>query len=218
MVDTLTMNGSFRDKSGKSSSRALRRQGRIPAVIYGDNKDTISLDIEEREYKKLMHQPGIFSKLLDITLEGKSNIVLTRDIQLHPVTENPLHIDFLRIGKGSVITVSVPVSFLNEEKSPGLKSGGVLNTVRFELELECPGNAIPEKIEIDLTGLNVGDSIHISSVKLPEGVTSTITDRDFTIATIAAPTTMVETTEEVAEESSEDTDEDTEDKNKENEN
>ena len=200
MAETTILNGNLRINTGKGFARASRRAGRIPAIIYGDKQDTISIDIGEREYKKIMTQSGIFSRLLDLNIDGKSNIVLTRDIQFHPVSENPLHVDFLRIGKGSTITVSIPVSFINEELSPGLKTGGVLNTVRFELELECPADSIPEKIEINLEGLIVGDSIKISSVNLPDGVSSTITDRDFTIATIAAPTVMSEvSTEETVE-------------------
>ena len=200
MADTTIINGNLRNSTGKGTARAARRAGRIPAIIFGDKKETISIDIEEREYKKIMNQSGIFSRLLDLSVDGKSNLVLTRDIQFHPVSENPLHVDFLRIGKGSNINVSVPVSFINEELSPGLKTGGVLNTVRFELELMCPADSIPEKIEINLEGLVVGDSIKISSVNLPDGVSSTITDRDFTIATIAAPTVMSEvSTEETAE-------------------
>ena len=200
MADTTIINGNLRNSTGKGSARAARRAGRIPAIIFGDKKETISIDIEEREYKKIMNQSGIFSRLLDLSVDGKSNLVLTRDIQFHPVSENPLHVDFLRIGKGSNINVSVPVSFINEELSPGLKTGGVLNTVRFELELMCPADSIPEKIEINLEGLVVGDSIKISSVNLPDGVSSTITDRDFTIATIAAPTVMSEvSTEETTE-------------------
>ena len=210
------INGNLRNSTGKGSARAARRAGRIPAIIFGNKKETISIDIEEREYKKLMNQSGIFSRLLDLSIDGKSNIVLTRDIQFHPVSENPLHVDFLRIGKGSNINVSVPVSFINEELSPGLKTGGVLNTVRFELELECPADSIPEKIEINLEGLVVGDSIKISSVNLPDGVSSTIKDRDFTIATIAAPTVMSEiSTEDTAEtdepEESSETDSDSKD-------
>ena len=200
MADTTIINGNLRNSTGKGSARAARRAGRIPAIIFGDKKETISIDIEEREYKKIMNQSGIFSRLLDLSVEGKSNLVLTRDIQFHPVSENPLHVDFLRIGKGSNVNVSVPVSFINEELSPGLKTGGVLNTVRFELELMCPADSIPEKIEINLEGLVVGDTIKISSVNLPDGVSSTITDRDFTIATIAAPTVMSEvSTEETTE-------------------
>ena len=203
MAETTILNGNLRTNTGKGFARASRRAGRIPAVIYGDKQETISIDIEEREYRKLMTQSGIFSRLLDLNVDGKSNIVLTRDIQFHPVSENPLHVDFLRIGKGSTITVSIPVSFINEELSPGLKSGGVLNTVRFELELECPADNIPEKIEINLEGLVVGDSIKISTVELPEGVKPTITDRDFTIATIAAPTKMADVSTEVSEETDE---------------
>ena len=203
MADTTIINGNLRNSTGKGSARAARRAGRIPAIIFGDKKETISIDIEEREYKKIMNQSGIFNRLLDLSVNGKSNLVLTRDIQFHPVSENPLHVDFLRIGKGSNINVSVPVSFVNEELSPGLKSGGVLNTVRFELELVCPADIIPEKIEIDLEGLVVGDSIKISSVNLPDGVSSAITDRDFTIATIAAPTVMSDVSTEVTAEAEE---------------
>ena len=216
MAETTILNGNLRTNTGKGFARASRRAGRIPAVIYGDKQETISIDIEEREYRKLMIQSGIFSRLLDLNVDGKSNIVLTRDIQFHPVSENPLHVDFLRIGKGSTITVSIPVSFINEELSPGLKTGGVLNTVRFELELECPADNIPEKIEINLEGLVVGDSIKISTVELPDGVKPTITDRDFTIATIAAPTKMAdvstESTEETDEEEVESVDTNEEDK------
>ena len=222
MAETTILNGNLRINTGKGFARASRRAGRIPAIIYGDKQDTISIDIEEREYKKIMTQSGIFSRLLNLNIDGKSNIVLTRDIQLHPVSENPLHVDFLRIGKGSTITVSIPVSFINEELSPGLKTGGVLNTVRFELELECPADKIPEKIEINLEGLVVGDSIKISTVKLPDGVSPTITDRDFTIATIAAPTKMAEVSTEATEETddvaseSEDSSEEDKDSNTEN--
>ena len=222
MAETTILNGNLRTNTGKGFARASRRAGRIPAVIYGDKQDTISIDIGEREYKKIMTQSGIFSRLLDLNVDGKSNIVLTRDIQFHPVLENPLHVDFLRIGKGSTITVSIPVSFINEELSPGLKTGGVLNTVRFELELECPADKIPEKIVINLEGLVVGDSIKISTVKLPDGVSPTITDRDFTIATIAAPTKMAEVSTEATEETddvasgSEDSSEEDKDSNTEN--
>ena len=222
MSETTILSGNLRTNTGKGFARASRRAGRIPAIIYGDKQDTISIDIEEREYKKIMTQSGIYSRLLDLNVDGKSNIVLTRDIQFHPVSENPLHVDFLRIGKGSTITVSIPVSFINEELSPGLKTGGVLNTVRFELELECPADKIPEKIEINLEGLVVGDSIKISTVKLPDGVSPTITDRDFTIATIAAPTKMAEVSTEATEETddvaseSEDSSEEDKDSNTEN--
>lgn len=188
MSDTMTLSASKRDRAGKGSARAARRAGLIPAVIYGDRKDPLSINLDANAFKKLISTPGIFSQLLNITVDGEKNNVLARDIQFHPVTDVPLHVDFLRISKGATITVSVPVVFLNEEKSPGLKAGGVLNVVRYEVEVSCPATSIPENVEVDLEGTVIGDSIHISAVTLPQGVEPTITDRDFTIATIAAPT------------------------------
>ena len=187
MSDTLTLSASKRDRAGKGSARAARRNGEIPAVIYGDRKEPLSITINANEFRKLINQPGILSQLLNITVDGSENSVLTRDIQFHPVTDVPLHADFLRVSKGAKIAVMVAVEFINEDKSQGLKTGGILNVVRHEVELECPANAIPENIVVDLDGTNVGDSIHISAIALPDGVTPTITDRDFTVATIAAP-------------------------------
>lgn len=187
MSDTLTLSASKRDRAGKGSARAARRNGEIPAVIYGDRKEPLSITINANEFRKLINQPGILSQLLNINVDGSENSVLTRDIQFHPVTDVPLHADFLRVSKGAKIAVMVAVEFINEDKSQGLKTGGILNVVRHEVELECPANAIPENIVVDLDGTNVGDSIHISAIALPDGVTPTITDRDFTVATIAAP-------------------------------
>ena len=187
MSDTLTLSASKRDRAGKGSARAARRNGEIPAVIYGDRKEPLSITINANEFRKLINQPGILSQLLNITVDGSENSVLTRDIQFHPVTDVPLHADFLRVSKGAKIAVMVAVEFINEDKSQGLKTGGILNVVRHEVELECPANAIPENIVVDLDGTNVGDSIHISAIALPDGVTPTIIDRDFTVATIAAP-------------------------------
>ncbi len=206
MSDTLTLSAVKRDRAGKGSARAARRDGQIPAVIYGDRKEPLSITLNANEFRKLINQPGIFSQLLNISVDGTTNSVLTRDIQFHPVTDVPLHADFLRIAKDSSIAVMVAVEFINEEKSAGLKTGGILNVVRHEIELECPANAIPEKIVVDLDGTNVGDSIHISAITLPKGVTPTITDRDFTVATIAAPVEETSETvevEEVAEEPAE---------------
>lgn len=201
MSDTLTLSAVKRDRAGKGSARAARRDGQIPAVIYGDRKEPLSITLNANEFRKLISQSGIFSQLLNISVDGADNSVLTRDIQLHPVTDIPLHIDFLRIAKGAKIAVMVAVEFINEDKSAGLKTGGILNVVRHEVELECPANAIPESIVVDLEGSNVGDSIHISAIELPKDVTPTITDRDFTVATIAAPAseTEVETDVEAAE-------------------
>ena len=204
MSDTLTLSASKRDRAGKGSARAARRDGKIPAVIYGDRKEPLSITLNANEFRKLINQPGIFSQLLNITVDGSDNSVLTRDIQFHPVTDVPLHADFLRIAKGAKIAVMVAVEFINEETSPGLKTGGILNVVRHEVELECPANAIPESIVVDLDGTNVGDSIHISAITLPSGVEPTITDRDFTVATIAAPASETEEVETEEVEATED--------------
>ena len=185
-VDT-TISAEQRERVGKGSARAVRRAGRVPAVIYGDKKEPIVITLESREITKIVHQPGIFGRLLDINVSGSKHTVLTRDIQFHPVTDNVLHMDFLRVSGSAKVAVAITVEFINEDECPGIKVGGVLNVVRYEVELLCPATTIPEKITVDLKGLKIGDSVHISTIELPEGVTPTITDRDFTIATIASP-------------------------------
>ena len=200
MSENTFIDATLRSRVGKGSARAARRAGRIPAVIYGDKQAPITIEMEERIVNKVIHEPGIFGRLLDINVEGDTTTVLTRDIQMHPVTDEPLHMDMLRVGKSSSVAVGVPVEFINHEKSPGLKIGGVLNVVRFEIELNCPAGAIPEKIVIDLDEVKIGDSIHISAITLPEGVTPTITDRDFTIATLQSPGGGVKNEDEDGEE------------------
>ena len=187
MSDDTTISAEQRERVGKGSARAVRRAGRVPAVIYGDKKEPIGITLESREITKIVHQPGIFGRLLDIKVSGSKHTVLTRDIQFHPVTDNVLHMDFLRISGSAKVAVSIAVEFINEDECPGIKVGGVLNVVRYEVELLCPATTIPEKITVDLQGLKIGDSVHISTIELPDGVTPTITDRDFTIATIASP-------------------------------
>lgn len=198
MAEKTTLTAQARDRAGKGVARALRREGRVPAVIYGDKKSADLVSLAYNEVIRLWNRGTFMSSLLDLEVDGKSQRVIPRDVQLDPVRDFIIHVDFLRLGKGSTIAVEVPVHFLNEEESPGLKRGGVLNVVRHEVELSCPAESIPDAIEIDLTGLDIGDSVHISAVKLPEGVTPTITDRDFTIATVAAPASLV--SEEAAEE------------------
>jgi large subunit ribosomal protein L25 len=187
MSDNTTIGAEKRERVGKGSARAARRAGRVPAVIYGDKKDPVGITLESREITRIVHQPGIFGRLLDVQVDGKKHTVLTRDIQFHPVTDTILHMDLLRVSGSAKVAVSVAVEFVNEDKCPGIKIGGVLNVVRYEVELLCPANDIPEKITVDLDGLKIGDSVHISTIELPEGVTPTITDRDFTVATIASP-------------------------------
>ena len=187
MSDITTISAEQRERVGKGSARAARRAGLVPAVIYGDKKEPLGINMSSREITKIVHQPGIFGRLLDIEVGGKKSTVLTSDIQFHPVSDNILHMDFLRVSGSAMVAVGVPVEFINEDLCPALKIGGVLNVVRHEIELNCPATAIPEKIIIDLDDLKIGDSIHISAIELPEGVEPTITDRDFTVATLQSP-------------------------------
>ena len=187
MSDTTTISAEQRERVGKGSARAARRAGLVPAVIYGDKKEPLGINMSSREITKIVHQPGIFGRLLNIEVDGKKNTVLTRDIQFHPVSDVIMHMDFLRVSGSAKVAVGVPVEFINEDICPALKIGGVLNVVRHEVELNCPATDIPEKITIDLDGLKIGDSIHISAIELPEGVEPTITDRDFTVATLQSP-------------------------------
>jgi len=185
MSDVVELKASVRERVGKGAARAERREGLVPAVIYGDNKAPEAITLPYKEIHKQLHTGQFLSTVFEIDVNGKKSQVLARDCQLHPVKDFPMHVDFLRIGKGTKVSVSVSVNFLNEDICPGLKKGGALNVVRHELELTCAPNAIPDVIEIDLSEVDIGSSIHISDVTLPEGVTSTITDRDFTVATMA---------------------------------
>lgn len=190
MSDTLTLPAETRERAGKGASRALRREGRVPAVIYGGKEEPLAIHVEAKELARQLGSGHFMNSIVMVEIDGKAVRTLPKDVAFHPVTDRALHVDFLRIGKNSTVEVAVPVVFINEEGSPGLKRGGVLNIVRHELELVCDGNRIPDEITIDVTGIEIGDSIHISSVKLPEGSTSAITDRDFTIATIVAPSAL----------------------------
>jgi len=198
MSDALTLPAEGRDRAGKGASRALRREGRVPAVIYGGKEEPTSIHIEERLLARHLGTGHFMNSIVMIEHGGKTIRTLPKDVAFHPVNDRPLHVDFLRLSKDAKVDVNVPVVFINEEASPGLKKGGVLNVVRHELELVCEADKIPGEIQIDVTGLEVGDSIHISHLKLPEGSVSAITDRDFTIATIVAPSALRSETEEAA--------------------
>ena len=194
---------SLRAAFGTGAARALRRSGRLPAVIYGGSGENLSLSLDYRSVARRYFSGGFLSTPLTLSIGGERLRVLPKHVQMHPVRDDLLHVDFLRLDKGAVIAVEVPVRFLNEDKSPGLKRGGVLNVVRHTVELNCPADAIPEFIEVDLVGRDIGDSIHISAVRLPQQITPVITDRDFTIAGIVAPAVMPETEAPAAEESEE---------------
>jgi large subunit ribosomal protein L25 len=190
MSEQLTLSAASRERAGKGASRALRNEGRVPAVIYGGNQEPTTIHVEEKALVKALMTGHFFSSVIAIDLDGKAHTTLAKDVAFHPVNDRPLHVDFYRVSKDTKVTVEVPVSFVNEAASPGLKRGGVLNIVRHEVELACDASHIPEELIVDLTGFDVGESIHISVVKLPEGTAPTITDRDFTIATIAAPSAL----------------------------
>ena len=190
MSDALTLPAELRERAGKGASRELRRNGRVPAVIYGGKEEPTAIHIEERALVRQLGSGHFMNSIVMVEVGGKPVRTIPKDVALHPVTDRPLHADFLRLSKDAKITVQVPVVFANEEASPGLKKGGVLNVVRHDLELVCESDKIPDEIVLDVTGLDVGDSIHISHVTLPEGSVSAITDRDFTIATIVAPSAM----------------------------
>ena len=208
-METIDIKAEARSQVGKGSARAARRAGLVPAVIYGNKQTAVSVTLDANQWRQLMHKPGIFSQLININVNNETHFVLPRDIQQHPVSEEAMHVDFLRVTKNATVAVGIAVEFLNEDKCTGLKLGGVLNIVRPQVELNCPAISIPEKLTVDLEGLNVGHTIHISSIELPEGCTPTITDRDFTVATIAAPrgglddADETEDTEEVSEETEE---------------
>jgi len=187
MSDITTLVAQPRDRAGKGVARATRREGRVPAVIYGGKEPPVLVALELHDLARRAHAPSFFTHLIELDVAGKKHRVLTRDVQFHPLTDNPTHVDFLRVTKNATIEVAVPVEFINQEESPGLKRGGVLNIVRHEVDLVCPVDAIPDHITVDMTGFAVGDSVHISHVKLPGNVKAAIDDRDFTIATIVAP-------------------------------
>jgi large subunit ribosomal protein L25 len=196
MADILTLAAERRERAGKGTARAARRDGQVPAVIYGNKEDPVMITVERRRLERELQNPNFFIHLLDVVVDGTPHRVLPREAQYHPVTDRPMHVDFLRYSATRKVTVEVPVHFENEDEAPGIRQGGVLNVVRHAIEVQCTADRIPDGFAIDLTGLEVGDSIHASAVTLPEGVEFTITDRDFTIATIAAPTVAVTEEEE----------------------
>lgn len=200
MSDNQELKAQARDRVGKGASRALRREDMVPAVIYGDKKDPLPIAVPAKEIGLMINAGGFMTNILTVDIDGEKHRVLPKDYQLDKVKDFPIHVDLLRISRKTMVTVDIPVHFANEDTCPGIKAGGVLNVVRYTVEVNCPANSIPEYFEIDLGALELGDSANISSVDLPEGVEPTITDRDFTIATIASPAGLKSDTEEDAEE------------------
>jgi large subunit ribosomal protein L25 len=198
MSEQLTLSAETRERAGKGASRVLRREGRVPAVVYGNNEEPLSIHLEEKRLVKALSTGHFMNSVVMIDAGGAPVRTLPKDVQFHPVTDRPLHVDFLRISEHAKVTVAVPINFTDEDKSKGLKRGGVLNAVRHELELVCDAAEIPEEVEISLAGMDIGDSLHISAVTLPKGTESAITDRDFTIATIVAPSGLKMDAEDAA--------------------
>lgn len=190
MSEQLTLSAEARDKAGKGASRAIRRTGFVPAVIYGNKQDPVSISIEEKVLVKALNTGHFMNSVVMIEAGGATHRTLPKDVQFHPVTDRPLHVDFLRIAEHSKVTVAVPIRFEGEDDSPGLARGGVLNAVRHDIELNVDAAEIPDEIVVNLAGLEIGDTLHVSAVTLPRGAEPAISDRDFTIATIVAPSAL----------------------------
>jgi large subunit ribosomal protein L25 len=198
MSEQLTLPAETRNRAGKGASRELRRDGRVPAVVYGQKAEPLSIHVEEKLLSKMLSSRHFMNSVVMVDVAGKPTRTLPKAVDFHPVTSRPIHVDFLRISEHTQVHVAVPMRFDNEDASPGLKRGGVLNVVVHELEIVCDAAHIPSEIHIPLDGLEIGDSIHIGQVKLPEGVTPANTDEDFTVATIVAPSAMKAEEEEAA--------------------
>ena len=196
MSDALILPAEARERAGKGASRALRREGRVPAVIYGGKEEPTTIHVEEKELVKQLMTGHFMNSIVNIEIGGDTVRTLPKDVALHPVTDRPTHADFFRLSKDAKVEVSIPVIFGGEDLSPGLTKGGVLNVVRHEVDLVCEADKIPGEIEVSVEGKDVGDSIHISEVNLPAGSESAITDRDYTIATLVAPSALKKSEEE----------------------
>ena len=192
MPEIISLNAEPRARAGKGATRATRRAGRVPAIVYGDKKEPVLISLEPRELGRALNRPGFFNHLVEISIDGATHRTLPREVQYHPVSDAPLHIDFMRVGAGAQVNVTVPVVFINHERSAGLRRGGILNIVRHGIEMLCSVDHIPERLVVDLDGLEIGDSIHISAVEMPADARPVIHERDFTIASIAASSAVRE--------------------------
>jgi large subunit ribosomal protein L25 len=191
-MSDIVLSVDVRERTGKGGAREARRNGLVPGVLYGGDRGPVAIALKNNELVKAINSGRFLSNMITIDHKGEKQTVLTRDVQFDPVRDLPVHVDFQRVTKDSIIAVEVNVHFLNEEDAPGIKRGGVINVVRHAIEVNCPAGSIPDSIDIDVSGMDIGDSVHISSVTLPEGVTPTITDRDFTIATMQGSRAVIE--------------------------
>lgn len=184
-----------REETGTGNAREARRNGNVPGVIYGGDENPVSVSVKMNEVLKALNTGDFLGSMIELSHEGKNQKVFTKDVQFHPVTDFPVHVDFYRVTNKTLIDVEVTVNFVGEEESPGMKANGTLNVVRYSVEVKCPAGDIPDSIEVDISSMDIGDAVHISDVKLPKGVKPTITDRDFTIATLIASRAAVEETD-----------------------
>jgi large subunit ribosomal protein L25 len=185
MPEIISLSAESRARAGKGAARATRRAGRVPGIVYGGGAEPTPISLEPRELARALARRGFLATLVDLTVDGAVQRTLPREVQYHPATDKPLHVDFMRVAATTRVTVTVPVVFVNQERSVGLRRGGILNIVRHGIELTSPVDGIPDHLTVSLDGLDIGDSVHISAVALPEGCRPTITGRDFTIASIA---------------------------------
>lgn len=192
MTETTTLSAELRSRAGTGGARETRRNGRTPAVIYGNKTEPMSISLDSAELARQVRRHGFLNHVFDIELDGRKERVIPRDVQNHPLTGRPLHVDFMRVSATSTVDIEVEVEFINDDKAPGLKRGGVLNVVMRTISLECRPDAIPEQLFVDLAGLEIGDSVHLSAVPLPAGVKVMETDADATVASIAPPITEAE--------------------------
>jgi large subunit ribosomal protein L25 len=192
MPEIISLNAEPRLQAGKGAARAIRRSGRVPGIVYGDKQEPVLISLEPRALARIVARPGFFATLVDVSVDGTKHRTLPRDVQYHPISDAPLHVDFMRVGAGAQVTVAIPVAFINHERSVGLRRGGILNVVRHTIEMICSVDNIPERVVVDLDGLDIGDSIHSGSVEMPPGARPVIQRRDFTIASIAASSAVKE--------------------------
>lgn len=203
MSETVKLTATTRLKAGKGPANQSREQGFVPAVIYGDKKTPDLINIDAKNFTLEMHKPGFNGRIFDIEFDGKSQKALPKAVQLHPVSDRPLHVDFLRVSAKTVVHVNIPIKFINDEKSPGLKKGGVLNVVHHDIELVCKADAIPEALEVDLTDVEIGHAFHLDAIEMPAGAKPATSEEGYTIATLLAPRIEVEPVETAAEEGAE---------------
>jgi len=189
---SVVLDVSVRENTGTGGAREARRNNLVPGVIYGGDKDAVAVAVKYNEVLKAINSGQFIGSMIELKHDGEAQKVFTKDIQFHPVTDAPMHLDFYRVTAKTIIEVEVSVNFIGEDEAPGLKEGGTLNVVRYSIEVKCPAGDIPDNIEVDVSKMEIGDSIHISEVALPKGVKPTISDRDFTIATVVASRAAVE--------------------------